>query len=303
MPARIASLVPAATDLVVALGLGDELVGVSHECDRSNELGLATLTASLVPAAGTADGAAPEVVDAAVRAALADQGVLYTTNAQQLADLAPTHVLAQSICDVCAIRADQVDDIVPAGAELVVLAASSLASLEDDIRSVASALDAEHAAAELLDELRGDLYATRFAVRSVERPRVLTIEWGAPPFIGGHWVPELVDLAGGTNVMSSPGEPSRAVDWDAISAADPDVVVFLPCGYDLPTATAEANALLAGPAADLRAVRDRRFWAVDADRLFSRCTPVVGAAARVLGGILHPDLFDPPSATDAWNAT
>ncbi|MDP8977986.1 MAG: cobalamin-binding protein, partial [Actinomycetota bacterium] len=132
------------------------------------------------------------------------------------------------------------------------------------------------------------------------RPRALALEWGDPPFVGGHWVPELVEVAGGENVLSGPGEPSRRATWDEVAAADPDVVVFMPCGYRLDAAVAEARELLERPApAELRALRRGGFWATDAGALFSRCTPVVAAAAAVLAAVVHPERFPRVSARRA----
>lgn len=129
----------------------------------------------------------------------------------------------------------------------------------------------------------------------------VTLEWAQPPFAAGHWIPELVALAGGEDVLGRPGEAARPVDWDAVVRSDPETVVYMPCGYNLEQAEREARQLVVDePVAGLRATREGRFWAVDADRLFSRLTPrAVGRGAEVLAGILHPDQYPPPSAREA----
>lgn len=294
---RIASLVPAATDVVVALGLTKQLVGVSHECDHPGASGLPVLTSSLVPSAGANGSAEPTTVDAEVSAALAAGDALYRTDRELLAELAPDVVVTQGICDVCAITTSAVIGDLPPGARIVELTASSLAGLGDDIRRVAGALDVVDAGHDLVADVSASLDAVRAAVAGRERRRVVTIEWGAPPFLGGHWVPELVAVAGGQDVLGAPGRASRRSTWDEIATADPDIVAFLPCGYGIDDAVAHAQELLAEPGSkvgDLRAVRTGELWAFDANRSFSRCTPsAVKTAARSLSMALHEGLPDP----------
>ncbi len=261
---RIASLVPSGTDLVAHLGLGEHLVGVSHECDHPSAAGLPVLTRSRVP---SAPDQAPAEVDAAVSAAMAEGAPLYLTDRERLAELSPDLVLTQDICDVCAVRGRDAQEALPTGATLLTLSATSVETLAADLRAVGDAAGVDGAAA-----------ATRWlsAVDSVEPAsepkRVLTLEWSDPPFLGGHWVPELVERAGGVNVLAEAGAASRRASVEEIATAAADVTLFLPCGYDLPAATEEA----AGLPAELTPL-----WACDANRLFSRCTP-----DALLGGLL-----------------
>ncbi|MFZ6179219.1 ABC transporter substrate-binding protein [Nannocystis pusilla] len=285
---RIACLVPAATDLAAALGL--DVVGVSHECDHPIARGLPVLTRSRI-AAMHPHGPGPADIDRQVSAAVAAGEPLYVVDRAALARLAPDIVLSQAICDVCAARADRCD--LPAGARLVELAATSLAGLADDVRAVAAAAGVPERGEACLADIAAHHAAL---VRPRDRPRTLALEWGHPPFLGGHWVPELVALAGGEHLLSGTGQPSRRADWAEITAADPDIVVFMPCGYDLAAAAAEAEALCrSSPLGQLRCVREGRLWAVDAVRLFSRCTPhsVIHGAA-VLAALLRGD--EPPIA-------
>lgn len=271
---RVVCLVPSATDLAVRLGL--HVVGVSHECDHPAARGLPVLTRSALAAAHP-DGPGPGEVDAAVRAAVAEGGALYVVDRARLAALAPDVVLSQAICDVCAARADECD--VPRGARLLELSATTLAGLIIDVRGVAAACGVEARGEACIGEISA---AHAAVVRAVGRPRVVTLEWSDPPFLGGHWVPELVEIAGGEHLLSGPGERSRTATWAEITAAAPDVVVFMPCGYTLDAALAEARALV------LPRLTGGALWATAAGRLFSRCTPdSVISGADVLAAILR----------------
>lgn len=288
---RIASLVPSGTDVVAALGLGDDLVGVSHECDHEAARGKPVLTSTNLPSAGRGGSGdrPPREVDDAVTAAVAAGRPLYRTDAELLAALAPDVVIAQDVCDVCAVGPEEAAAHVPPGTTLVVLAATTLAGLEDDIVRVGAACGAADAARRCVERLRGEQAALGRRLQGTRRRRVLALEWGDPAFLGGHWVPELVEAAGGEHVLSSPGEPSRRATWEEVAAAAPDVVVFCPCGYGLGPSLAEAESVAA------RLPPGTELWATDATRLFSRCTPQAVTAARAaLAGILHPELAEAP---------
>ena len=300
----VATLVPSATDLVVALGGADRIVGVSHECDHPEVAGRPILTRSALATAPEPGQAAadPAALDAEVSSVHAAGDPLYLTDREALARLAPDVVVAQDVCDVCAVTGDQVACEVPAGTEVVRLGAVDLDGLATDLRTVGRALggDGPERAEAAVADLTAALDAVRAQVAGRPRPRVLLLEWGDPPFIAGHWVPELLDAAGGTDALGLPGAPSRRVTWAEVAEADPDVVVFLPCGYHLAGAAAEGRTVLARPdVAGLRAVTEGRTWAVDATRLLSRCTPVAGEAARVLASVLHPEGAGPPEPADA----
>jgi len=291
----VATMVPSATDLVVGLGAADRIVGISHECDHPAVAGRPVLTrAALATAPAPGEAASdPAALDAEVSAARAADQPLYLTDREALHRLAPGVVVAQDVCDVCAVTGDQVQCEVPTGTEVVRLGAVDLAGLRADLRAVGTALGGDGAArAEAaVAELDAGLAAVRAQVAGRPQPRVLLLEWGDPAFVAGHWVPELLEAAGGIDVLGATGAASRRVPWDEVAAADPDVVVFLPCGYHLAPAVAEGEALRRRPeVARLRAVVEGRVWATDATRLFSRCTPVAVEAARTLAAILHPDL-------------
>lgn len=285
----IASLIPSGTDIVAALGLGDRLVGVSHECDHPIAAGRPVLTASTL-----GEDLGPAEVDAAVSASVAAGESLYRTDAALLARLAPAIVLSQDVCDVCAVNGEMVRGEVPDGATLIMLSAVRLAHLWEDLRRVAEAAGVPADGEALVAECRARLDRVTATVGFADPVRVAAVEWGDPLFAAGHWVPELVELAGGVDVLGEVGMASRRVTAEEVRAAEPDVVVFLPCGYGVGAAAAEGRHLAAG--LDL----DVPVWAVDATSLFSRCTPeAVTRGAEVLAGILHPGRVGPPDRSRA----
>ena len=282
---RVVSLVPSGTDLVAELGRAEELVGVSHQCDHPASRGLPVLTSSAIPAAGAsrASGPKPAEVDQAVTRAVQEGQPLYRTDMALLGRLAPDVVVAQDVCDVCAASEGQVHDGLPAGTELVTLEATTLSGLVEDLERLGKALGAEERAADVVARLGAELASVAGWVAGQPRKRALVLEWGDPPFLGGHWVPELVAVAGGVHLLSEAGQASRRATWEEIAEAGPEVVVFAPCGYTLAAAEEEARTLKQhlAPGTEL--------WAAHATALFSRCTPAaVAGAARLLAGALHP---------------
>jgi len=291
---RIATLVPSATDLVLALGLERALVGISHECDHPSAAGLPVLTESTLGAAPERD---PAEIDRAVSAAVAEGAPLYRTDLDALAALSPDLVIAQDVCDVCAVNGASLRGKLPDGAHLLRLGATSLEGLERDLRAIGYAADRTEAAERVVGELRAALDEVRGALRGAPVRRVLGLEWGDPPFSAGHWVPELIGVAGGRDVLAAPGGPSRRVSGPLPEA---ELLVFTPCGYTTEQAAAELSRLQAEGKPVGRAAARQPSWAVDAVRLLSRLTPSSAAdAARTLAGIFHPDRVAPPSPADA----
>lgn len=292
-PPRIVSLVPAGTDMVADLGLGSALVGVSHQCDHPAAARSPVVTASNIPAVGSHGPGhpTPAEVDGAVTEAVRAGQPLYRTDTALLEELRPDIVVVQDLCDVCAVTGADLGPDLPADAELVSLEGTTLSGLEEDVRRLAKAAGVEDRAGPLLSRLRSRL--ARLAERLAGRPtrRAVVVEWGDPPYVAGHWVPELVAVAGGVHLLVGAGQRSRRATWEEVSGSAPDAVVFGPCGYTLAEAEAEVTAL---------GLTDRlppttELWAVDATALFSRCTPrSVAAAAEVLAGILHPGAAPAP---------
>jgi iron complex transport system substrate-binding protein len=295
MSARIVSLAPAATDLLCALGLAERIVGVSHACDHPAVEGVPVVTRSRLP---SAEGAA--AIDRAVREAWREGGALYEVDARRVRALCPSLLVAQELCAVCAVDAASARAAMPEGCALACVTASSVTGLEDDLRALAGTCGVPGRAEERVAELRARLAMIVRAVEGAPRRRVLALEWGDPPFSGGHWVPELIALAGGEEVIGRAGEASRCIDGRAILAADPELILYLPCGYSLDQAVTEAREVLRRPEAQaVPATRRGDVWALDANRLFSRCTTELARAVEVLAGILHPDRCEPPRASEA----
>jgi iron complex transport system substrate-binding protein len=295
---RIISLIPSGTDIAVALGLNEFLVGKSHTCDHPAVAGLPVLTQSRVRYDMT-----PREIDDAVRAATQNgkgNSSLYVTDKKLLRDLQPDVVLTQTICDVCAVNANSAARDLPPNAQLVNLSATGFHGLWDDLRAVARAgstpdLNTMERAEKLIPDLQARLENVRVLVQEKTqsektRPKVLVLEWSDPPFIGGHWVPEIIERAGGIHVLGNAGEASRRASWDEIAAADPDVILLAPCGYNLQETAAQGRALWKYSGfQNLRAVQNGAVWATNATHLFSRCTPQSVRAVEVVAGVLQGD--------------
>jgi iron complex transport system substrate-binding protein len=282
---RIATLVPSATDLVCALGLAEQLVGVSHECDHPAARDLPVVTRSGLPSAPETD---PARVDEAVSAAIASGASLYVAERGRLAELGPDLVVGQAVCDVCAVGPDEAASALPEGARLLSLRATSLAGLREDLAQLGAATGRAREAEAEIEALEAELETLRGAGRG---RRALALEWSDPPFLGGHWIPELFHRVGAEHLLAGPGEPSRRARWSDVRAAAPEVVVFMPCGYDLGGAKAEAEGC--APLLELGA----EVWATDATRLFSRCTSAaVRAGAATLAALLSGAGPDPRAA-------
>jgi iron complex transport system substrate-binding protein len=310
---RIVSLLPAATEIVVALGLEQHLVGRSHECDvPTSATALPALTATRIDPHGssreiheqvgqalgqsTETSAAP--TNAACRTA-AKSGApsgLFTLDIERLAPLAPDVILTQAACDVCAVATADVAQAVErsaAACRVVSLAATSLDDVLHDILTVGAATDRLPRAREVVARLRARIASVTHRTRTfADRPRVAVLDWLDPPMAAGHWVPEMIRRAGGAAVLGRPGSPSHWVNWQDVAAADPDVVVLAPCGFTLDRVVAEAGSPAVRPHIEpLRAAREGRVYAVDGHHLFNRPGPRLVDSLEVLAEILHPGRF------------
>jgi len=271
---RIVSLVPNATEILFALGAGDEVVGVSHECDYPPE----ARTRPILTGSALAPGMSPAEVDAAVSAQLAAGSSLYTLDERRLAELAPDLLFTQELCPVCAVSTGQVGDAVAPLARCPEVLALDPVRLEDvlaDILHVGERIGRSATAGALVDELRARLDRIERATHGRARPTVVALEWLDPPFLGGHWVPQMIAIAGGRSPVGvAPGERSRRSTWQEIAAADPDWIVAMPCGFDAAGVAREVDKLDGNPIwRGLRAVRAGRVAAVDANGCFSRPGP------------------------------
>ncbi len=303
MPAadlRIVSLLPAATEIAWALGLGDRLVGRSHECDWPAAVaGLPALTRPRVDPA-TSSREIHEAVGRAVTAEPGTSTAIFSLDIDALAALEPDVILTQATCDVCAITGDDVAEAVRRSKRrprVVSLSATSLAGLWADMLAVGRETDTLPRARDLIARLKArcDSVACRINAlgrQGATRPRVAVIEWLDPPMAAGNWVPELVRLAGGEDCLGRAGEHSHWIDWPTVAAADPDVVILSPCGFTLERIVAETSL----PAVQhhlhrLRAAREHRLWAIDGHHLLNRPGPRIVDSLEVLADLLHPGAF------------
>jgi iron complex transport system substrate-binding protein len=288
---RIVSLVPSATEMLFAVGLGDAVVGVTHECDyppAARELPHLTRTV-------LGEDLDAGQIDTAVKATIAEGRALYELDEGLLAELAPDLIVTQAVCEVCAVS---YEDVVAVAARLesrprvLQQDPSTLAEMLEDVIRLGEAASIEAAAHDLRSELEGRLAAVRAAVAGSAAPRVIALEWLDPPYVGGHWVPEMISIAGGEDVAGPPGLKSPEVGWGALAGLNPDVVVSMPCGWYVEQARAQTlehwervEELGAG-----------RVFAVDAASTFSRPGPRLVDGVELLGHLLHPDLIDPPGS-------
>jgi iron complex transport system substrate-binding protein len=282
---RIVSLVPHATELLFALGLGDDVVGVTHECDFPEAArSLPHITRDKLP-----PGLSAVEIDAAVRELTERGEAIYELDAERLHELEPDLIVTQELCPVCAVSYDDVREVAQTIAtqpRVVALDPHTLGESFGDVRTIAQLTDSRDAALELITRQRARVDAVRVAVRGAERIPVAAIEWLDPVFVAGHWTPQIIELAGGIDVLGFAGERSEQVTWEMVAAAGPQVVVCMPCGYDADRSLAEAYAHVD----KLRGLGARRVVAVDAAAYFSRPGPRLVDGLELMAHILHPDL-------------
>jgi iron complex transport system substrate-binding protein len=304
---RIASLVPSATELVYALGLGDDLVGRSPECDFPPEAA-ATPVVSTSVFDGTSQGS--REIDATVRRHLESPdgaGSLYHVDVEKLRALRPDLLLTQALCNVCAAAVDEVREAatkLSAPPEVVSLDPTSLEDILEDIVVIGGKTGREAEARALATSLAARLAAVREGIRDLPKPRVACIEWFDPIFNAGHWVPQQVAYAGGREVLGTMGKPSRTIPWESVVAAEPEVLVLMACGFDVPRALEEAPLVAQRPGFDsLPAVRAGRVFVVNGSAYFNRPGPRTVDGVELLAHLLHPDVFPEPwseSAVRRW---
>lgn len=290
---RIVSLLPSATEIVFALGLGDDLHGVSFECDFPPPARSKAVVSGTALAGHGALGA--REVDDAVSAEVAAGRPIYTLDREAIAAIAPDLILAQDLCRVCAVPSGAVQEALEGlgcRAEVVSLDPGGLDAVIDCIGAVGRATGTEDRAGGLMEALRARVERVRARVAGRPRPRTLALEWSDPPYGAGHWVPEMVDAAGGLEVLGVAGADSRRLAWPEVEAGRPEVVVFMPCGYDLARAVAEGRRLLGVDAL----APARRIHAVDATAYFSRPGPRIVDGVEILAWALHPEVAAAPPA-------
>jgi iron complex transport system substrate-binding protein len=292
---RIASLVPSATEALHALGLGERVVAVTHECDHPEAANrLPRLTRSVVE-----PGLEPAQIDSRVRELVGAGEALYELDEPALAAARPDLIVTQALCAVCAVSYEDVRTVasrLPGSPAVLSLDPSTLDEVLADLVRLGAACGVRERGERLRAELRRRIDAVASAVAGAARPRVAALEWLDPPFAGGHWVPEMVALAGGEDALAEPGSRSREIGWEEIAAANPEVAVAMPCGLYADEAAEQAEA----HRSELAATGARRVVAVDAASSFSRPGPRLADGVELLGHLLHPELASPPAGL-AWH--
>jgi iron complex transport system substrate-binding protein len=281
---RIVSLVPSATEILFALGLGDEVVAVTHECDyppAAKEL--PTVTRDVLP-----PGLSAGQIDAAVRARTEQGEAIYALDVEALRELRPDLIVTQALCAVCAVSFEDVRAIaeqLEPRPEVIALDPRTLGEVLGDVRTLAEATGRRDAGVALVNDAAARVDRVRLAVRDGRRPRVAALEWLEPVYVAGHWTPQLIELAGGIDVLGMPGEHSERRAWEEVAAAEPDIVVVMPCGYDAERAHIEA--LDYGD--KLAALGAGQVVAVDAAAYFSRPGPRLIDGLELLAHLLQPE--------------
>jgi iron complex transport system substrate-binding protein len=289
---RIVSLLASATETVCALGLGESLVGISHECDYPPDaLDKPRVSRPRFDPSGLTSGE----IDRAVREAVIEYGTVYELDRDVLQKLAPDLIIAQAVCDVCAVPtslAAEAAALLAGQPRVLSLDSHTVSQILEGVVAVGIAAGAPQAAETLVSAYNARLDRVRERVRDVARPRVLAVEWLDPPFLPGHWVPQMIDIAGGEPLQCTAARPSRQVRWSDLTALDPDVLIIMPCGFGLPASQVDAAAHQEELAAVAgRALGAGRAYVVDGSAYFNRSGPRMVDGVEIMGALLHPELF------------
>jgi iron complex transport system substrate-binding protein len=288
---RIVSLVPSSTEMLFALGLGDDVIAVTHECDYPPAVrDLPKVTKDTLPR-----GLSAAEIDAAVREQVLGGDAIYELDTEALHELQPDLIVTQGLCAVCAVSEDDVRAVaeeIDSLPMVISLDPHTLGEVLGDARTLAQATDSKDAAVDLIRETSERIDRIRLAVRGADRPRVAALEWLDPPYVAGHWTPQLIEYAGGEDVLGFAGEHSQGQRWEMIAAAEPDIVIVMPCGYDAEIAHREAEM----HAEQLLSLGAKRIVAVDASSYFSRPGPRLIDGLELLATIIHPERV--PAAAD-----
>jgi iron complex transport system substrate-binding protein len=286
---RIVSLVPSATEMLFALGLGPDLVAVTHECDYpAAARDLPRITRDVLPS-----GLSAAEIDAAVRERTLSGQSIYELDDELLRELEPDLIVTQALCTVCAVSVDDVRAIaeeLDPRPRIISLDPHTVGEVFGDVRTLAQATDRKDAGVDLIRDTAARIDRVRLAARGARRPRVAALEWLDPPFAAGHWTPQLIEYAGGEDVLGFAGEHSEERAWEEVAAARPDIVIVMPCGYDAEIAHREAEM----HRDELASLGAGEVVAVDAGAYFSRPGPRIIDGLELLAHILHPELVPDP---------
>jgi iron complex transport system substrate-binding protein len=299
---RIVSLLPSCTEIVCALGCAERLVGRSHECDFPEEI-----TSLPVCTSARVDSAAPSAaIDAQIKSMLQSALSVYELNIERLQELRPDLILTQDQCAVCAVSLEELEKSLPQvlaqRAKIVSVAPLRLADVWKDLQTIADALEVPEAGRTLLSRLKNRVVDVILKTCMIKKkPSVICLEWLDPLMTGGTWVPEMVELAGGRDVAGQPGSPSAGLEWKNLLQLDPDVLVLMPCGFDLERTRRETAALTHKPEwRKLRAVKSKNVFVTDGSHYFNRPGPRVVESIEILAEILQPKLFSFGHENKGW---
>lgn len=301
---KIVSFLPAATEMVYALGLGGQLVGVTHECDFPSEAGAKPV---VVRPSMALETMSLREIDVAVAECIRNGGSLYSVDENLMLELRPDLILTQNLCQVCATSGNDlasVLELLQPAPEILWMTPHSLAEIFENIRELGQATGRSGAAESCIQDCRKRLETVALKATHVSRrPRVFCMEWADPVYCAGHWVPEMVEIAGGTDGLARKGTDSVRIPWADVIEWSPEVIVFSPCGFNLERALEQVGHLESQPGwAELPAVRSQRVFAVDANSYFARPGPRVVEGTELLAHLIHPELFDWNGPADAFRA-
>lgn len=287
--------------MVFVLGMGDSLVGITHECDYPPEAaGIPQVTRSNIP-----PGLPSEEIDRIVSSNLQTEGTLYELDQPLLERLAPDLILTQRLCDVCAVAFDKVQDVakhLPSNPRVENLEPHGLEDILENIRQVGSLLNVPEKADELIASYKQRIAAIEEKTRTLtSRPRVFCMEWVSPPYCGGHWMKKMVEIAGGVDNLANANRPSVRVEWEKVRAFAPEIIVLTCCGFKLPKVIEEAQMLLRFEGAeDVPAVKNNRVYATNGSDYFSRPGPRIIDSLEILAHLIHPEIFPAPQLPEAF---
>jgi len=299
---RIVSLLPAATEIVCALGLENQMVGRSHECDYPESIKHLPVCSE----ANFPDGLSSNDIDVKVKEILADALSIYTVKREVIKELAPDVVITQAQCEVCAVSLEEVekalDNYLDKQTHIVSLQPNKLEDIFKDIQTVADALGVTSAGNTLIEDLQERVDIIRHKLKYVEsRPTVACIEWLEPMMVSGNWIPELVGLAGGKSVLAEAGKHSPYIKWDDILLADPEIIIVMPCGFAMERTMREVGLLLDLPQfADTRAAKNNQIYIADGNQYFNRPGPRIVDSIEIMAEIIHPKLFSFGYEGNGW---
>ena len=302
MPGKIVSLLPAATEIVCALGLEENLVGRSHECNYPASVKRLPVCSE----ANFPDNLSSAAIDVKVKEILADALSIYTVNREMIKRLAPDLVITQAQCEVCAVSLKDVEEALEnyldKQARIISLQPNNLDDIFNNIKTIASALNVAEAGSTLLETLNERVDIIRHKLKfSASKPTVACIEWLEPLMVSGNWVPGLVRIAGGVSILAEDGKHSPYVEWDDMRLQDPEILILMPCGFPIERTLREVDILLQLPGfSQLQAVKNNRVYIADGNQYFNRPGPRIVDSIEILAEIIHPKQFIFGYEGDGW---